>query len=168
MNLFSCFTCQRMEKKSNDGFKEGNSSNNGSQVFQWFQEPFAVARQISFGSLNDALNRPKIFPESHLHVVHRPVNVRIHHRSHHHSYSRSEQSYRVSPSFPPPHDAKEPEDNEEEYVYPVQKNDAHMMDDFLREFNQDMEFIDNISREIMKAKRAIDEEIYQELQRRRP
>ena len=157
MNLFSCFTCQRMEKKSNDGFKEGNcrsSSNNGSQVFQWFQEPFVIARQISFGSLNDVLNRPKIFPESY---PHRRPNSRIHHRSHR-SHSRSEQSYRVSPSFPP---------LGENDIYPIQqKNDD--MHEFLREFNQDLEFIDNITREIMKAKRAIDDEIYQELRRRRP
>lgn len=39
-------------------------------------------------------------------------------------------------------------------------------DEFLRNFNEDAEFIENIAREIMKAKIAIDDEVYKEIKHR--
>jgi hypothetical protein len=35
----------------------------------------------------------------------------------------------------------------------------------MQKFNEDLEFIENITREMMKAKMAIDEEVYHEIQR---
>lgn len=125
--------------------------------------PPRVGKQSSFESINDVTSRkrPRIFPESH----------QIHH-SKSHPVIYSQHSYRVSPSFPP----KLYDDEEDGYGHfydddpNKNKNNRNKMDidAFLQEFNQDTEFIENIAREIMKAKRAIDEEIYQELQRRRP
>lgn len=131
-----------------------------------------IGRQSSFESIRDVTStkRPKIFPESH--PQHRS-------QSHHHEdvqNMHSLYSYR-STSFPP--NLNVPDENSfvilpPGKIYPMngdqnnKKNHGSKMDmdSFLQEFNQDMEFIENMTRGIMKAKRAIDDEIYQEMQRR--
>jgi hypothetical protein len=195
MKLFSCLSIQSGDESN----KSEESISSG--CFPWLNNqeqqpvprsslpseiPKLVGHQSSYDSLNNIypVNRLKIFPE-YIHYHNRSQISRHSRKSmsrrsqlpHRRSQHSSQQSYRVSPSFPPPPCSDE--DYYDENFMSKKNNHNHVdmnmdvdnnmdIDAFLQEFNQDMEFIENIAREIMKAKRAIDDEIYQELQRRRP
>ena len=179
MKLFSCFSTTQIEDESSNGGGGGHWRGClHNQEPHVPSIPSMVRRQSSFESIRDVTSskRPKIFPESH-----------PQHRSRSRQNSQSQHSYKKSPSFPPnipPVNLRnisrgsprcfEPSLNipDEDYFISIntnKNNNNHNvnMDTFLQELNQDMEFIENIARELMKAKRAIDNEIYQELQSKR-